>query len=223
MRHKAEGVYTCYSCGHMVEASAYAEVFRLAEEAFQLGYVYRKTYEEQERKKGSVNTLYALSPPEGWMVWSTLAILGGVAGNLAYDVAKSAVMTIYQRFAKSPRNSEVCLSQPEELEVLIEYVREYADGSSTASEAVTAAIAQEWLADWVGNHVPRLPDNASAEDYMEAFRPVILAAMNAMGDRKLIVQHELPPIGTHFVTNKAEQIKLSLGGSPDDKGCGAPP
>lgn len=191
----------CKSCGYLILEEDYKRFFAVAQEVYQIGCVYRKIYEKEEREKGEINIRCSLYPPEGWMVWVTLTILGGVVGNLAYDLMKTAALSIYQRYSTMPRKAEMRIDNPEDFELIVEYIREYADGALSTSDEVKSALKEELIA-----HAIEMRTHLEFKDGYDPKQIAAIASsvyrhvLSEFGDKNLctVREQKLPPIGENY-------------------------
>lgn len=147
---------TCHSCGNKTDKEFYSKLKNYAHRAVYYGYDYRVAYEKQFKEDGDIKILHSLLDPSSYYELIAIAVLSGMVGNLAYDLAKSVATQIWKRLTtkkkeeKLEKEEELVLeivSSNQKLNEFTMYVQAYYKNLKNVQIKVKHAILEEEIVD----------------------------------------------------------------------------
>jgi len=145
----------CTNCGKELDELVYYELMNYSNRAVHYGYKYRRIYEEDVEKNGKISVKYSITNPLTLEEWLAAAVLGGIVGNLAYDLVKFVCKQIYQKLTTKKENEITSedklmlkfINDNNNLKKFILYIQDYYNGLPGINKKILEGIFEEEAVD----------------------------------------------------------------------------
>ncbi|MBW2738870.1 MAG: hypothetical protein JRE64_08485 [Deltaproteobacteria bacterium] len=140
--------YTCPFCSYSIDGEKYKRILEYAKKAVYYGYEYRMAYEKQINDQGKITLKHALFDPVTLTCFIGIAALSGIIGNASYDILKKVIGEILNKSKKVPDNigqDKMTFFSETNIEIFIQYIREYHQEKSSAVDEVNYEIEKEGI------------------------------------------------------------------------------
>lgn len=131
----------CHTCGEPIDHKAYERILEKANQYILFGYHYRKAYEDQYLRLGTIETKYHLGILGESFAWLGLSVLSGVIGGASWDFVKSLSKKIASQL-KSKDISQI-VSDDEQLRLFSEYMLDYHHSFKNIKDEIREALLEE--------------------------------------------------------------------------------